>query len=120
MADALDDARACLAQQHQVWAVIRAQHAQVRAKGDELSAQLRAMTPDDHARPEVAEAIFHGLEASIAEAPRTMRAEQEARQAVVHAQRTFQTVELEWLSMVLCTFQARWRGVRASSEVSRG
>ena len=120
MADPLDDARAHLAQQHQIWIEMRTQHAQVRARGDELAAQLRAMTPDDHARPEAAETIFRALEASIADAQRTIRAEQEAHQAVLRAQRDFQAAELEWLSASLCSFQARWRRAHSFSEVPRG
>lgn len=119
-ADPLEDARANLAQQHQVWIEMRGRHAQVRARGDELAAQLRAMTPEDHARPEAAETIFRALEASIAEAQRTIRAEQEAHQAVLYAQRDFQTAELEWLLSSLCSFQARRRGARSFSEAPRG
>jgi hypothetical protein len=120
MADALDDARTYFAQMEQSWLAARVQHAQIRARGDELAAQLRAMSPADHADEKATEAIFRGMETSIADAQRSMRIERETYQELLRAERAYKELELSWFSTALCSFQARRRAVPSSLEAPRG
>jgi len=120
MADALDEARAHFAASEQSWLAARAQHAQIRARGDELAAQLRARTPADHADENATEALFRGLETSIADAQRSLRVERETYQDLLRAECAYKELELAWFATALCSFQARRRGVHASLEAPRG
>ena len=120
MADTLAEAHALFVQAQQIWLDARSQYAQIRERGDALSAQLGALTPLDHADAQFTEDLYRKLETSIADAQRAMRIERTAYQDLVHAERTYKKLELSWCSTALSTFQARRRGTHSFSEVPRG